>query len=90
MLPQMRAMAVQAASAMLPGAASVPLPAYSGAVASAAGAGYAPGVGGGAPAPSGNLIVNVDGKQLLAIAQSQLYEYNIRNSGQVTGVVKPS
>lgn len=51
-------------------------------------------VGGGAAvggfgAASGNIIVQVDGKALFQIQKSQLYKYNIRNSGQVTGVLKP-
>jgi len=34
--------------------------------------------------------VNVDGQRLFQIMQSQLYQYNIRNNGQVTGTVKPA
>lgn len=37
----------------------------------------------------GSITVNVDGQKLFTIFQSQLYRYNVRNSGQVTGVVKP-
>jgi phage-related protein len=63
-----------------------------------AGGGIQPGVlrpAGGAAlaaagAPGGNLVVNVDGKQLLSISKAQLYQYNVRNSGQVTGVLKPA
>lgn len=45
---------------------------------------------GGSGAPSGNIVVQVSGQTLFEIAKSQLYQYNIRNSGQVTGVVKPA
>jgi phage-related protein len=37
----------------------------------------------------GSITVMVDGRKLFEIYQSQLYRYNIRNSGTVTGVVKP-
>ena len=48
------------------------------------------GVGGGQGlVPSGSLVINIDGKRLLEIQQSELYRYNVRNSGQVTGVLKP-
>ena len=43
-------------------------------------------VGGG----GGNIIVQCDGKTLFNIMKSQLYKYNIRNSGTVTGIVKPA
>lgn len=48
------------------------------------------GSSGGAAAASGNIVVQVEGQTLFQIAKSQLYQYNIRNSGQVTGVVKPA
>jgi hypothetical protein len=39
---------------------------------------------------SGNLIIQVNGQTLFEIAKSELYKYNIRNSGQVTGVAVPA
>jgi phage-related protein len=42
-----------------------------------------------AAAGGGTITVNVDGQKLFSIFQSQLYRYNVRNSGTVTGVVKP-
>lgn len=47
------------------------------------------GFGVGGSAPGGDLIIQVDGQQLLRITQAQLYRYNIRNSGAVTGILKP-
>jgi hypothetical protein len=38
---------------------------------------------------SGNIVVQCDGRTLFTIMQSQMYKYNIRNSGTVTGVLKP-
>lgn len=38
----------------------------------------------------GDIVVAVDGRQLLRVIGAQAYQYNIRNSGQVTGVLKPS
>jgi hypothetical protein len=45
---------------------------------------------GSAAGPSGDLVVNVDGQKLFTIMQSQLYRYNIRNSGTTTGILKPT
>jgi hypothetical protein len=42
------------------------------------------GSGGGGP-----LNVYVDGKKLFEIMQSRTYKYNIRNSGAVTGILRP-
>ena len=58
-------------------------------------ANYTTGVGaatfaGAGVAPTGDLIINVDGQKLLSIMQSQLYRYNVRNSGVATGILKPS
>jgi phage-related protein len=85
--------AVHAAMASVANAlASQPLAtssvAYGGAT-GGAGGGFG-GATAGAAAPGGNLIVQVNGQTLFEIAKSQLYQYNIRNSGQVTGVAKPS
>jgi hypothetical protein len=38
----------------------------------------------------GDLVVHVDGQKLFTIMQSQLYRYNIRNSGTTTGIFKPA
>jgi hypothetical protein len=38
----------------------------------------------------GDLVVAVDGKQLLRVIGARTYAYNQKNSGQVTGVIKPS
>ena len=43
----------------------------------------------GTSAASGNVNVYVDGKKLFEVMKSQIYQYNIRNSGAVTGVVRP-
>lgn len=88
MIPTLRAVMTQAASVMLP-SRLVPSQLFQGT--SASSAPLSPGSVGAAAAGggSGNLIVNVDGKKLFEILQSQLYQYNVRNSGQVTGVVKP-
>lgn len=52
--------------------------------ASSAAAPAAPAAGGMPP-----IIVYVDGRKLFEILQPQIYQYNVRNSGVVTGVVKP-
>lgn len=44
----------------------------------------------GAGGMSGNVNVYVDGKKLFEVMKSQIYQYNIRNSGAVTGVVRPA
>jgi len=90
MMPSLKSVMAQAASAMMPASPSLALPTYGVPAASATAPAYGPGVGGGSGAPSGNLVINVDGKQLMEIMQSQIYQYNIRNSGQVTGTVKPA
>lgn len=69
-----------------PRAAPTPYGAYA---ASAAAPAYAP-YGGAAGGPSGNLVVQVSGQTLFEISKDELYRYNIRNSGAVTGVAKPS
>jgi hypothetical protein len=66
------------------GMRATPYGAYAASAAAPASA-AATGVGG----ISGNLIVQVNGQTLFEVAKSELYAYNIRNSGQVTGVVKP-
>lgn len=89
MMPAMKAAMHQAASSVLPQQIAA-LGGYGTGGANPGGLALA-GVGGGAaPAPSGNLVVNVDGQRLFQIMQSQLYQYNIRNNGQVTGTVKPA
>ncbi|HUN38467.1 MAG TPA: hypothetical protein VMU95_41280 [Trebonia sp.] len=54
-------------------------------------AGYSGGSssGGSAGGGSGTITVNVNGQKLFQVMQSELYQYNIRNSGAITGVVKP-
>lgn len=52
-------------------------------------AAVAAGQGGGAGG-NGQITVNVDGQKLFTIMQSQTFKYNVRNSGQVTGVLKPT
>jgi hypothetical protein len=60
-------------------------------VLSTAGATGAAAAAAAAPAPTGNVNIYVDGQKLFTILQSQLYRYNIRNSGAgVTGVWKPA
>jgi len=86
-----RAMSYAANAAAL--AAAMPrltLPTYGGSYGSSGGASSATASSTPGGSPGGNLIVNVDGRTLFSIAQSQLYQYNVRNSGQVTGVVKPA
>jgi phage-related protein len=55
-----------------------------------AAAGYGGGSSGGSSGGgSGTITVNVNGQKLFQVMQSELYQYNVRNSGTVTGVVKP-
>jgi len=78
------AMSSVASSIAAQGVAS-PALAYGSTVAASAAAPAAAAAGGG----SGAITVNVDGQKLFTIMQSQTYRYNVRNSGTVTGVVKP-
>lgn len=50
---------------------------------------YSPSSAGAGASPSGNITIMVDGRKLFEVLQAQTYWYNIRNSGTVTGVVKP-
>jgi phage-related protein len=89
MMPMMKATMQQAASILLPPRLS-PAALYGGVGVSAAAPSLAGvGGGGGGAAPGGSIIIQVDGKRLFEITQAELYRYNIRNSGQVTGVLKP-
>jgi len=88
LLPTVKAMMAEVARSLLP--SRVPVASLYGVGSASAPAPALAGVGGGSgPAPGGSLIVNVDGKRLFEIQQSELYRYNVRNSGQVTGVLKP-
>jgi TP901 family phage tail tape measure protein len=44
----------------------------------------------GGAAGGGNVIVQVDGRELLRVLAPQTYKYNLRNNGTVTGLVKPT
>jgi hypothetical protein len=39
---------------------------------------------------TGDLIVQIDGRELLRIISGQAYKYNTRNSGVRTGILKPT
>lgn len=72
------------AGAMAP--AGVPSPAMAYGASQAASAAAPAAAAAGAP---GNITVLVDGQKLFTVMQGQTYRYNVRNSGTVTGVVKP-
>ena len=48
-----------------------------------------PPVGGGG-GTGGDLIVQIDGRELLRVVGVQAYRYNVRNSGTVTGILRPT
>ena len=74
----------QVAGAVASTQLGVPAAAYGAAASGGGGASGSSGGGG-----SGTVTVNVNGQKLFQIMQSELYQYNVRNSGAVTGVVKP-
>jgi phage-related protein len=80
--------AIRSVAGALAGASlAVPTAAYGGAP--GAGGGYSGG-GGSGGGLGGNLIVQISGQTLFQISKSELFRYNIQNSGQVTGILKPA
>ncbi len=90
MAPAVKTAMRQVAEIMLPpqGGSAWPASSASAPFASLLGSGGGGGASG--SGSSGSVIVNVDGKKLFEVMQDQLYRYNVRNSGQITGVVKPN
>lgn len=85
--------AVQGAAGRMAGAALAS--AYAGpsinvGVAAPAGVGGGAAAGGATPAGGSTIVVQVDGQKLFQVLQPQIYQYNVRNSGQVTGIVVPT